>query len=533
MKGVEAMLMLIIQLVFGILIGLVIFLVLIQPFLASNDRAVNLLNVQMLASYIDEACATGTTFEIDKFELRQSMPLNIPLLPDQSDPVYKFLLRQHLNQVSPDPQYMLYYEAFPPGEGVGWETGTNLYYRVLVPTYSSNVDELPDLIDSVKQEFALKKAGEDVEKTKFFINNIVLTTDLDLSTGLPVEEETTTGAKYIQNVGEWKDETTFEYSNFLSMSIIDKSLTKYMPCGAYSLCYKIDDTVYVFPLENCRRSGIKYIEMFDDSGRVPIIHPINLIPGEGPVEGPSWLLSDLYHDFSIASPCKASLKIEKTECVCKGSKNGMLGIHADCLLEAGVFDWETCWDNTDRYPFLKYPIYEYEDGELKRMGEHYFCTNRISGTEPIPNDCPENPPTIECKTGIFDCPSGYTKLSEYTNINHKGCGLFKQCCVKNGASLPPDVQTMTPVDCIKITVNQEDGSGYCRSINDKSAKGLFPQSPLRKTFHPVTDSTDFLSDNDAVVLEPTKELQEAWPGCWGWGKNKPGQDELCLFWGGK
>src|SRR3989338_8757295 len=78
----------------------------------SPDRQIAMLNTELLRSKMDEACLNGQA-TMDKFSLPQPKPTQLWGISD--------VLPRFAINVLGDPHYVLYYEAFPPGEGIGWE----------------------------------------------------------------------------------------------------------------------------------------------------------------------------------------------------------------------------------------------------------------------------------------------------------------------------------------------------------------------------------------------------------------------------
>src|SRR3989338_522510 len=104
-----------------------------------------MLNTELLRSKMDEACLNGQA-TMDKFSLPQPKPTQLWGISD--------VLPRFAINVLGDPHYVLYYEAFPPGEGIGWEVYSNFPERYIATFDARNYDELKD---------KLKKVGDKIE----------------------------------------------------------------------------------------------------------------------------------------------------------------------------------------------------------------------------------------------------------------------------------------------------------------------------------------------------------------------------------
>lgn len=92
------------------------------------DKEVVTLNTELLRAKINEACQfPGRAVKLDKFNLPQPKPSRILGITDFL-PTYAIS-----GSGAADPHYILYYEAFPPGEAIGWEAYLRQDTRYIAP----------------------------------------------------------------------------------------------------------------------------------------------------------------------------------------------------------------------------------------------------------------------------------------------------------------------------------------------------------------------------------------------------------------
>ena len=125
MKGVSEGIYLVMQMVLiVILLGLILYLLSTIP---SNEQVARL-NVELLRSKINEACVRGigNKVTLEGFSLQQVKPSKVVVVN---------LLAAYRIKGLGDPDFLLYYEAFPIGEGLGWEVyqSNGLGYRIFAP----------------------------------------------------------------------------------------------------------------------------------------------------------------------------------------------------------------------------------------------------------------------------------------------------------------------------------------------------------------------------------------------------------------
>jgi hypothetical protein len=492
-----------IQIALSIILVLLFFLMITQIFALMNpDKQIAMLNSDLLRAKINEACAAPDDSQnpaatIDKFSLPQPKPMDFGGFVE--------FLPAYAIHTGGDPNYVLYYEAFTPGDDVGWEIYQKDFgYRIIAPftyTYpsgSTTIDPLDfktqlDAFSKKVQDDANAKYGNSVFGITVMVNNIVLTKSFNTIPNTPVDASKVPGMREAGtgNLGDWANSKRFEFSAYNALTSLEKSLIKYRPCGDNALCLKTREFVYKYELSNAC-NNIKNIEIIYQANHKigNILESAGLgttsiaagkgmskvlskyIPGVGVVVqliGVDQILSSLVEyyldykisDFSIASPCTIDSKIEiyKNKC--------------DSIPQSN-----RCTK------FLSYPIYNYDYNAqssvttITQAGEHYYCAEKINNIE--------NPETS---------PDG---------------------------------------SCIRIMVT-EPYSGYCWTPDPyKDYTSLWQQitnsDPIKSGIamvfglSPTIDNTDFLPDTKSVVLLPPqlyKTKMENWLEAlgrkWWWG----------------
>jgi hypothetical protein len=234
-----------------IVAGLFVILQMVRMW-APGHRQIAFSNAELLRTAIDDVCANGIAKTID-FDFPQPVPLTFGYLG--MGPLPKMMIK-----TNGDPNYLLYYENFPPGEGYEWEVYMSLPQRSV--------------------DFLLNKSQRDYTSTVPYVTaNIVLGNN--------------------ENFGNWTDDF-FKFSTYALLPDLNKSMIKYRTCGADALCLKTKDGIYRLPLPSCKGT-IEGIQLYMNG-----IGILGLATDE-----------DEQFDFYLASPCSLkNLKIEKTTCGC-------------------------------------------------------------------------------------------------------------------------------------------------------------------------------------------------------------------------
>jgi hypothetical protein len=204
-------------------------------------------NAELLRTAIDDVCAGSSTATID-FDFPQQKPLTFGYFG--MGPMPKMMI-----EASGDPNYLIYYDNFPPGEAYAWEV------------YMTQVQRSVDFIMD-------KSWAKYTSEVPFAQANVVLGNN--------------------ESFGNWTEDF-FRFSAYALLPDINKSMIKYRMCGADTLCLKTKDGIYRLPLPSCK-GRIDGIQLFQDWSALQD--------------------QDEQFDFYLASPCSAKLTIEKTQCGC-------------------------------------------------------------------------------------------------------------------------------------------------------------------------------------------------------------------------
>ncbi|MBI4170128.1 MAG: hypothetical protein HY514_00395 [Candidatus Aenigmarchaeota archaeon] len=290
MQTIEELTLTALSLVF-LLLGVVLIASIV--FTAFNPyEQVAIANTRKMAAIMNQACVAGegsAAIEFD-FDLQQNVPIGsnfLTVLP-------KWLMRNY-----GDPNFVMYYESFPPGEGIGWETYHQFDHRLYIILDNSfdgkGIDsEVDPYVMRRIDEFQRQNPDKILEGT--VVANIMLN---DLYKGITTEKkdkskeqaESVLGKKktiepggggtggggasgelspekLFFGFGVWdsrkniKEGTTeredflyqedfFHFKNYRGLTSVEKTLIKYESCGPNSLCLKTRSGVYRFPLNNC------------------------------------------------------------------------------------------------------------------------------------------------------------------------------------------------------------------------------------------------------------------------------------------
>lgn len=264
-------------------------------------------NVEKLRASMNQVCFSGSDVSI-----KLDLPQNTPKFPSLIT-----IMPIWITRTNGDPNYVIYYESYPPGDAIGWEVYHQMQNRLITNLPDSFGDgkktsvDVNNYVDSVRtlwntqvvQKSELTLTSKTLEG--IIINNIVLGgprsdyymgsagsfssgsggrsggggggASFDQS-GTPVagvgpENALADAFKY----GKWEktDEQTgtpsdgqnqFIFNDYRNLNSFEKTAIKYEACGENSLCLKTRSGVYRYPLEQCGGpNGIKSIQMvYDD-----------------------------------------------------------------------------------------------------------------------------------------------------------------------------------------------------------------------------------------------------------------------------
>lgn len=510
-------------------------------------------NTEKLRASMEEACFKGDdqSIPMEKLDFQQNIP------PQWANAIFTILPRW-LIRSGGDPNYLIYYESFPAGEATGWEVYHDFQNRVILPLPEEFDGKSGlDVASYVYQKADGLKQKDSTTITALVVNNIVLSegfrsdfvyekkfSGFDSGNTVPgsgggganvnwetgqsfiggtVPEKTTLQEKFF-GYGAWKNQdeeskiplggnNQFVFSNYMSLTDIEKASIKYSPCGVHSLCLKTRGGVYSYPLRYC--NDIKSVQLiYDAKGDTNLGKEVGTILGIGsgagltklgtwiPIIGKkiSWIgiasmvisggilyqdalgrhLSFKSSDFYVTSPCSLQdITVVKTSCA-----NALPGRNLYFSVVDGLqfeSDYNPCTSA------LMYPIFQYntESQKLKKIGEHYACVDTIG-------------------TSLDNLPAnGFTESDK----------------------------------CVQVRINKRN-KDYCWTPNpynpsqgfwqtifsirngaDMSLAAIMAVVPL-----PVKKYTEFYEDASAVVLKPTQtalkegdSLFQALDRKWWWG----------------
>lgn len=240
-------------------------------------------NVEKLRSTFNEVCYKNNA---EAVKVSFEMPQNTPMLPNIFTVIPAWIIKS-----SGDPNYVLYYESFPPGEANGWEVYHSFENRLL--TYlPDNLEGLSAMEVEEKAREAVKKFSEnnknqpleavvftnillsDKYRSDFIIKqtkmeNVKTGSEDSESQGIAQEvefvkggEEKTDPSQGYFGYGKWQG-NFFKFNNYASLSALEKTLIKYQLCGADSLCLKTREGIYTYPMEMCK--NIKGVQLVYDA----------------------------------------------------------------------------------------------------------------------------------------------------------------------------------------------------------------------------------------------------------------------------
>ncbi len=379
------------------------------------DEQTVLINVNLLKNKIDEACSTGYA-SMNDFNFPQPSPPRFAGLVD--------VFAQIAIRTSGDPHYILYYEAFPVGEAVGWETYHDFNYRAVSPidlhtntpiTISDFKAQMETHLQNVQNNI---KAflGTQYTSTPVLVNNIKLSNYLNVN---PLEEASRNGNDKIKlgNAGDWKDDNKrFVFYSYNTLSSLDKSFIKYRTCDKNSLCLKTRSGVYVFPLNEACNG--KYLQLNYDAVSTKKTAAITIAAGAATVVGVKLLagasaatvfgklasfigkgLSFGIRHPVIAGTTATALFYSVSASIFKNTltyKVSDFYAASPCRLKNLEFEREACDSKCTK--LYSYPIYDYNplDDKVTPIGSHLTCVSGLN-SDVSPNNLISNAECIKIK----------------------------------------------------------------------------------------------------------------------------------------
>jgi len=281
-------------------------------FLNSVDikREIAFASTEKLAGAINEACFLGKDQEVKiDFTLPQRKPLKDIMKVVEFNLPAAFRIKE-----DGDPQYVVYYQMFPPGEGVGWEVYHDFGNRAIKMISGGQSLSYLDF----KHEFDQMRTDVSRKTTKsidnYMIANVKLDPQVDLTSGItdlvPPNERDKKGWGEWQFIGEG-NRKVFKFNGYSMLNDANMTAIKYASCGKGNLCLKTTEGVYAFPLDKCSDYNIEYIEMLNpdrdgiEFGLTGLSAPLSQAG-----RGNSFRMTN----FNLASPCDAQLKVKLTDC---------------------------------------------------------------------------------------------------------------------------------------------------------------------------------------------------------------------------
>ncbi|MBI4014554.1 MAG: hypothetical protein HY365_01230 [Candidatus Aenigmarchaeota archaeon] len=226
---------------------------------------------ETLRSALNEACFYGKPIELQNVALPETG--------------MTFLHQAMLSIIQKgDPSYLIYYEQFPVGEAISWETYLNGKMNDRIFTQMSGQSFTTEQAAAFRSTItAPGGAAVDV-----IINNVKLATGLNMLTLEPPKD------KKSPVTGEWKNDEYYLLN--YQPDALGKTSAKYMSCGDGNLCVKTKSGIYAYPLKECK-GVIDYIQLINNNLKS---------------------LADSKHsDFYLNSPCKADVTVNVEDCHCK------------------------------------------------------------------------------------------------------------------------------------------------------------------------------------------------------------------------
>jgi len=348
-------------------------------------------NAELLRSTIDGLCEQGTgSATLEDWEFPQPKPLVVNAGPVE---IGKNVIPKLMIKYRGDPNFLLYYEAFPPPQAFGWEVYEDLGERVIVPlTQSSSITS--DANRTIENFLSGARAATLIQSV--IIPNIII--------------GNRTSESWLGSTGVWRSDALYSLAGTDLLPQIAKSSVKYRACGDYTLCMKTKDGIIKLPLPNCAKAGIQidYMQMYrskwdvlesigeeavETATGIDITDPelmdslrfgsrlVSVLTTVGPkaltkfipklvgkfilplavidiIAGGEDLASEVVNmfystesDFVIVSPCKVSMDISIDECDCENMRQLKL-FEYDAQKDAlnAVGNYKTCWDRIEGAP---------------------------------------------------------------------------------------------------------------------------------------------------------------------------------------
>ena len=491
-------------------------------------------NARKLAAVMNQACVSGT----EAIKLDLALPQNVPIGSNFLTVLPKWLIRK-----SGDPNYVIYYESFPPGEGIGWETYSDFDHRlyVMLPEKDPGREDGQWGIESageyVKERMnAFRTSNPQITLEGAVAANIVLN---DRYSGIELTKVETkladtegflgknspfgrggdsgrggTGTDFgspskFFGFGSWDsaksdpqgqqlpatEEDFFRFRNYEGLPAASKSMIKYESCGPYALCMKTRDGVYRFPLKNCQGKGekedIKTVQLVYDARASRSIDAIEKIP------------------VSVGKAFIGIFALKwKTPIPLGGGKLLGIGLVADALYE-----------------------------QFKSYAGAFYSIK--TGDFLLASPCSINKAEVrvaECKSAEGGYLSNYNPCEAYINYTifsadkdgnlaqagrHFLCTNYLKTKERKDIGRPPAAEPAKDDKCLQVKIS-EPPTGFCWTADPSYFMDSLDQITFGG-FIPVTNSMEYASSTQDIVLKPTRiqDLEGFLAGTgrflsWGW-----------------
>jgi len=373
-------------------------------------------NAEKLRAAINEACfkATSTSSDpvmLNSIELRQNTPAFTWILT---------ILPRWLIRANGDPNYLLYYESFPPGEALSWEVYHDFQNRLIVPLpddyitkYGESGRNVEKFVKDVLDNYLSKPENQNKPVDAVIINNILLSeafrsdfllkrpgfrggTDSPFEVGGPAPTTEPTAAEKFFSYGKWQEQyvstklpsdikNQFVFANYLGLTDLEKTAIKYQTCAPNSLCLKTRTGVYTFPLDQC--TNIKDVQLNYDATDDPA--PYKKFYGAIAGGLGSYFLSKL-PGGKVLGALGIGIAIEKylegRLQAALSYKTGDFAIASPCVIHSSkpITIQKAKCDNICE-DVVHYSLYQYnaDTGNLEKVKfkdmdkDHYVCTQSI------------------------------------------------------------------------------------------------------------------------------------------------------------
>ncbi len=439
------------------LLFVLIGLTLVSALLASADpyAFIATSNTEKLRNAMEQACGGQNQ------KISFSLPQNVPAMTS----IFSFATSWLLYEGG-DPHYTLYYEMFPAGDAIGWESFQKFRPKSLAYITEdaanklgqrvSSSDDVDDYMKDVKKKLDDKEIATDI----IILRNVILNSEFPHYRNYRIDRREKTGSSSDDFVsgffgfGEWKrvdkngkpldGDNYFEFINYDALPTEEKTAIKYMPCGDHSLCLKTRSGVYRYELPNCEAQDIKYVALAYEERNVvkglatgAELTAIALYP---PARVRALAVSKFAYNLLSKIPWLGKTIIVAgaaygTDSMTKyfvaafaGYKSSDFSIASPCAAEEMEVTMMKCGDIPDEYScnrMEKIPIMKFDkdDGilpENQYREYHYTCTEKYN----------ENYDSTSSNPNIFSLESG--------EISNDQCLLVKVTKLPEGYCWTPD-----------------------------------------------------------------------------------------------